>query len=119
MRKTKRYGVRAGFPAAIGLLLMGAAGATGQAYAQSESQSLYVRNSGSVPLEDIRVSPDYSTRWGGDRLGAAVQPGDGVTVDLGDHANDCFFDVQVGDANGENREFWGVNVCNQRHLEVR
>lgn len=94
-------------------------GSTGSAYAQSGSQSLYVRNSGTVPLEAIRVSPDYSTRWGGDRLGAVVAPGDGVTVDLNDYANDCFFDIQVGDANGESREFWGVDVCTERHLEVR
>ncbi|NBC34705.1 MAG: hypothetical protein GVY13_18690 [Alphaproteobacteria bacterium] len=109
----------AGLRAAAVLVVTGLALAAGPAMAQSGSQSLYVRNSGSVPLEDIRVSPDYSTRWGGDRLGAVVEPGDGVTVDLGDHENDCFFDVQVGNANGESREFWGVNVCDQRHLEVR
>lgn len=119
MQETRSTAVLGGLKVAAVLALLGSTLTAGPALAQSGSQSLYVRNSGSVPLEAIRVSPDYSTRWGGDRLSAVVEPGDGVTVDLGDHANDCFFDVQVGNANGENREFWGIDVCNQRHLEVR
>jgi|GEM_PF-1630241 len=85
-----------------------------------ETRSLHVRNSGSVPLSSIHVSPDYSNRWGGDRLASdELEPGDSVQVDLSDHGEDCFFDVQVDDAEGESREFWGVNVCNQRFLDVR
>jgi hypothetical protein len=87
--------------------------------AQSESEDVYVRNSGSVPLSTLRVSPDYSTRWGDDRLGPSrLDPGDEVRVELPDGEN-CFYDVQVGDVTGESREFWGVDVCNQRTLEVR
>ncbi len=90
------------------------------AAAQQETRSLYVRNSGSVPLSSIHVSPDYSARWGTDRLASdALQPGDSVQVDLSDHAGDCFFDVQVDDAQGGSRQFWGVNVCNQRQLDVQ
>ena len=109
------------FVLAIGLVASGVAsfGAGDVAWGQSGSQSVYVRNSGSVPLDDIRVSPDYSTRWGNDRLGAVVEPGDGVTLNLNDYANDCFFDIQVGDANGGSREFWGVDLCTETHLEVR
>ena len=109
------------FVYAIGLTALSVAGigADTAAWADSGSQSVYVRNSGSVPLDDIRVSPDYSTRWGGDRLGAVVEPGDGVTLDLNDYANDCFFDIQVGDSNGGSREFWGVDLCTETQLEVR
>jgi hypothetical protein len=97
-----------------------AAGLAGPAAAQQETRSLQVRNSGSVPLSSIHVSPDYSNRWGGDRLASdELEPGDSVQVDLSDHAEDCFFDVQVDDAEGQSREFWGVNVCNQRFLDVR
>ena len=109
------------FVYAFGLLMAGTSGVGfgGLAWADSGSQSVYVRNSGSVPLDAIRVSPDYSTRWGDDRLGAVVQPGDGVTLNLNDYANDCFFDIQVNDANGDSREFWGVDLCTETHLEVR
>ena len=120
MRTTFRIAQRVSH-CAIGLITLSvvALGSGDGALAESGSQSIYVRNSGSVPLEAIRVSPDYSTRWGGDRLGAVIEPGDGVTVDLDEFANDCFFDIQVGDSNGGSREFWGVDVCTETHLEVR
>jgi hypothetical protein len=87
--------------------------------ALSDSDDVYVRNSGSVPLSTLRVSPDYSTRWGDDRLGPSqLDPGDEVRVPLPDGDN-CFYDVQVGDVTGRSREFWGVDLCNQRTLEVR
>ena len=102
---------------AAGLVLVLATATVG--FAQSDSQDVYVRNSGSVPLSTLRVSPDYSTRWGDDRLGPAqLDPGDEVRVELPDREN-CFYDVQVGDVTGERREFWGVDLCNQRTLEVR
>ena len=90
------------------------------AEAQSDTRSLYVRNSGSVPLSTIHVSPDYSSQWGSDRLGTqTIQPGEQVQLRLDDHAEDCFFDVQVRDANGESREFWGLNVCSEDYLDVQ
>lgn len=99
-------------------LVLGLATATA-GLAQSESEGVSVRNSGSVPLSTLRVSPDYSTRWGDDQLGPTqLEPGDEVRVPLPDEEN-CFYDVQVGDTTGESREFWGVDVCNQRTLEVR
>jgi hypothetical protein len=102
---------------ATGLMLVLATATAG--VAQSESEDVYVRNSGSVPLSTLRVSPDYSTRWGDDQLGPTqLEPGDEVRVPLPDEEN-CFYDVQVGDVTGESREFWGVDLCNQRTLEVR
>ncbi len=84
------------------------------------SQSLYVRNSGSVPLSTIHVSPDYRSNWGSDRLGSQpLQPGDQVQVDLGNVGSDCFFDVMVGNANGERHQFWSLNLCSQRTLDIR
>jgi hypothetical protein len=102
---------------ATGLMLVLATATAG--VAQSESEDVYVRNSGNVPLSTLRVSPDYSTRWGDDQLGPTqLEPGDEVRVPLPDEEN-CFYDVQVGDVTGESREFWGVDLCNQRTLEVR
>ena len=102
---------------AAGLALL--LGTTAVGWAQGASDGVYVRNSGSVPLSTLHVSPDYSTRWGDDRLGRVqLDPGDAVRVELPDQEN-CFYDVQVGDVTGKRREFWGVDLCNQSTLEVR
>ena len=104
-----------------GLMLMAAVtiGSAQTGLANGHADGVYVRNSGNVPLSTLRVSPDYSTRWGDDRLGPGqLHPGDAVKVDLPDREN-CFYDVQVGDVTGEQREFWGIDLCNQRTFEVR
>ena len=100
--------------AGLGLLI-----ACGTAAAQG-SDSFYIRNSGSATLEGLRVSPDYSTRWGDEQLGSTVlEPGEEIEVHVDGMAENCFFDVQVDDADGNSREFWGVNLCSDRFIDVQ
>ena len=87
--------------------------------AAQDSDSFFVRNSGTVPLSSVRVSPDYSTQWSGDQLSNEIPPGGQAEVPVNGNAGDCFFDVQVDDGSGNSREFWGVNLCSDRYLDVR
>ncbi len=106
--------------AAIGLGLLAMAPAGAQSLAEDESQAFTLRNLSTAPVNTLHVSPDFRSTWGADRLGTReVQPGSEVRVDLGSDAGNCFFDVQVGDTDGRQREYWGVNLCTQRTLDVR
>ena len=84
-----------------------------------DSDSFFVRNSGTVPLSSVRISPDYSTQWSGDQLSDEIPPGGQAEVPVNGNTGDCFFDVQVDDGTGNSREFWGVNLCSDRYLDVR
>lgn len=123
MRGKRQPGAARAGNLAIGaavLALMGAAPAAAQSLAQDEAQAFTLRNFSAAPLATIHVSPDFRNTWGGDRLGArTLAPGDQVQVDLGGDSGNCYFDVQVGDANGRQREYWGVNLCTQHTLDVR
>lgn len=91
-----------------------------QSAAQDEAQAFTLRNFSAAPLATIHVSPDFRNTWGSDRLGSrTVAPGDEVQVNLGSDSGSCYFDVQVGDTDGRQREFWGVNLCTQHTLDVR
>ena len=92
---------------------------TAPAMAQS-SGTITVHNAGSVPLSDVRVSPDYATRWGFDQLGGAtLLPGEQMEVEVDRSGGACFFDVQATDVDGNSREFWGFNACSERTLDVQ
>ena len=97
--------------------MFAAAGAA--AWAQGTT-TFSVQNSGNVPLADVRVSPDYATRWGGNQLTEdTLEPGERLEVEVDRASGSCFFDVQVNDVQGNRREFWGFNACNDRTLSVR
>ena len=97
--------------------MFSAAGAA--AWAQGTT-TFSVQNSGNVPLADVRVSPDYATRWGGNQLTEdTLEPGERLEVEVDRASGSCFFDVQVNDVQGNRREFWGFNACNDRTLSVR
>ena len=101
----------AGLGLALALTAMVAAQSTG---------TFTVQNTGTVPLSDVRVSPDYATRWGFDQLdGSTLQPGEQMEVQVDQLNGSCFFDVQVNDTQGNRREFWGFNACSDRTLDVQ
>ncbi|MEM8590245.1 MAG: hypothetical protein AAGG65_19470 [Pseudomonadota bacterium] len=93
--------------------------AIGHGTARAETLVISVNNNSMMPLESVQVSPDYSTRWGANRLDGAVGPGQDQTIRLPDFGPDCFFDVQIGDASGQVFQYWGVNLCAGPDLDHR
>lgn len=87
--------------------------------ARAEPLTLWVSNNSTMPLESVQISPDYSARWGGNRLDEAVGPGQNQPIRLPDPGRDCFFDVQIGDAAGQVFQYWGINLCTGPNLDHR
>ena len=96
-----------------------AIGMGGMGSARADSLVVSVNNNSSMSLESVQISPDYSTRWGANRLDGAVDPGQDQTIRLPDSGPDCFFDVQIGDAAGQFFQYWGVNLCDRPNLDHR
>lgn len=87
--------------------------------AKADPLALMVSNNSTMPLESVQISPDYSPRWGGNRLDGAVDPGQGQVIRVPDPGPDCFFDVQIGDAAGDVFQYWGINLCTRPNLDHR
>ncbi|MEM7442033.1 MAG: hypothetical protein AAF414_01755 [Pseudomonadota bacterium] len=88
-------------------------------YAQADPLTLGVSNNSAMPLESVQISPDYSPRWGGNRLEGTVNPGQIRIIPMPDSGLDCFFDVQIGDAAGQVFQYWGVNLCARPNIDHR
>jgi hypothetical protein len=88
--------------------------------AGADPQGIYVRNSSSVAVATVHVSPDYRRSWGDDRLGSSLlMPGEELRVDLPEEDDQCFFDVLIEDANGRSHAFWGLNLCRDRTVDFK
>jgi hypothetical protein len=103
-----------GFGALSATLLLAATAAT-----HADPLALAVSNHSTMPLDSVQISPDYSTRWGGNRLNGVVGPGQNRVISLPDTGHDCFFDVQIGDAAGQVFQYWSVNLCTGSNIDHR
>lgn len=75
-------------------------------------QDFFIHNNGKFAVYYIYISPDYSTEWEEDVLGTDVlMPGDSLEIEMIDYGNHCTFDILIEDSQGNEREYWDVDLC--------
>lgn len=104
----------------IALLAFLAAGSAGSALAQQAlPDAVEVQNNRTAPIEELRVSPDFESSWGANRLRAlTIPPGEKAKIPTQDLRGGCYFDVRVREANGSESEYWSLNLCNQPLIKL-
>ena len=91
----------------VGLVLLFSAGT-----AVAGIQDFFVNNNGKFAIYYIYVSPDYSTEWEEDVLGSEVlMPGESLEIEMIGYDNHCTFDIMIEDSQGNQREYWDVDLC--------
>ena len=91
-----------------------AAGFAAAAQAQDLPDSVEVQNRRSGTVEDLRISPDFESSWGSNRLRAApLPPGSSARIKTDDLRGGCYFDVKVRQNDGAEAEYWSLNLCSK------
>jgi hypothetical protein len=98
----------------IALLALLAAGFAVGAVAQALPDSVRIQNKRSVEIDDLRVSPDFESSWGYNRLQAnPLPPGESAKIPVDDLRGGCYFDVKVREHDGTEAEYWSLDLCSQ------
>jgi len=96
-----------------------AAGSAAAAQAQTLPDSVEVQNRRSGAIEDLRVSPDFESSWGSNRLRAApLPPGATARIHTDDLRGGCYFDVKVRQEDGAEAEYWSLNLCSRPVIDL-
>ena len=91
----------------VALYLLVSAGA-----AVAGFQDFYINNNGKFAIYYIYISPDYSNEWEEDVLGSDVlMPGDSLEIEMIGYDDHCYFDILIEDSQGNQREYWDVDLC--------
>ena len=96
-----------------------AANLTAAARAQALPDSVEIQNRRSGTVEDLRVSPDFESSWGYNRLRAApLAPGASARIPTDDLRGGCYFDVKVRQKDGAEAEYWSLNLCSRPVIDL-
>jgi hypothetical protein len=103
----------------IAVLAALAAGFAAGAAAQALPDSVQVQNRRASAIEDLRLSPDFESSWGYNRLRSApLPPGESARIPTDDLRGGCYFDVKVRAHDGAEAEYWSLNLCSQPVIEL-
>lgn len=103
----------------IALLASLAAGFAAGAAAQALPDSVEIQNNRGGEIEDLRVSPDFESSWGSNRLRAApLPPGETARIPTGDLRRGCYFDVKVRERGGAEAEYWSLDLCSKPVIDL-
>ncbi|MGK9232502.1 hypothetical protein KXS07_11250 [Inquilinus limosus] len=103
----------------IAVLAVLAAGSAAAAWAQALPDSVEIQNRRSGTIEDLRVSPDFESSWGYNRLRAApLAPGASARIPTDDLRGGCYFDVKVRQNDGAEAEYWSLNLCSRPVIDL-
>ena len=81
-------------------------------------QDFFIHNKGKFAVYYIYISPDYSSEWEEDVLGTDVlMPGESLEIEMIDYGNHCYFDILIEDSQGNQREYWDVDLCTVLDVE--
>lgn len=103
----------------IAVLAAAAAGVPAAALAQALPDSVEIQNRRSATIEDLRVSPDFESSWGYNRLRASpLAPGASARIPTEDLRGGCYFDVKVRQNDGAEAEYWSLNLCSRPVIDL-
>ncbi|MGK9170774.1 hypothetical protein KXR53_31045 [Inquilinus limosus] len=103
----------------IAVLAVLAAGFAAAARAQALPDSVEIQNRRSGTIEDLRVSPDFESSWGYNRLRTApLPPGASARIPTDDLRGGCYFDVKVRQNDGAEAEYWSLNLCSRPVIDL-
>jgi hypothetical protein len=103
----------------IAVLAAAVAAVPAAALAQALPDSVEIQNRRGGTVEDLRVSPDFESSWGYNRLRAApLAPGASARIPVEDLRGGCYFDVKVRQADGAEAEYWSLNLCSRPVIDL-
>ena len=103
----------------IAVLASLAAALTAGAGAQALPDSVEIQNKRPSAIEDLRVSPDFESSWGYNRLRATpLPPGQSARIPVDDLRGGCYFDVKVRGHDGAEAEYWSLNLCSRPVIDL-